>query len=94
MPTLGQVEDAILRIEEFEVAFTHASGRDARSNKTGFIPYPFKYRLNPELTVADWIRQRAEPYYGEHGYRIVVKYADGTPAHGGTKLKQVRADYR
>lgn len=94
MPTLGHAEEGIFKVEQFRVAFVHASGRNARSNKTGFLPYPWAYKLGDDWTVADWIKQRGKPTYGEHGYDIAVLYADGTKAHGGTKLKQIRADYK
>jgi len=94
LPTLGEAEEGIFKVEHFCVAFLHASGRNARSNKTGFLPYPYKYKLDDDLTVADWIKKRGRPTYAEHGYDIAVLYADGTRAHGGTKLRQIRANYK
>ena len=66
--------------------------RDARSNKRGFTPYPYQYKLNGDYTIADLINQRLAPLYDHHGLRIVVKKADGAIAMGGTRLRMVRDD--
>lgn len=93
LATLGEVEEAIRRVEKFDVVFT-LSGRAAGSNKRGFTPYPYQNKLNDDYDVKAYLGQRIIGYYAHHGLGIEVRRADGAVAAGGTKLRTVRETYK
>jgi hypothetical protein len=94
MATLGEVELSIRKVEKLDVAFVHQTGRDARSNKRGFTPYMYQYKLSDDYTVSNLINKRLAGPYEHHGLKIVVKYADGAIAMGGTRLGKVRETFK
>jgi hypothetical protein len=93
MATLGEVEADIRRVEKVDVAFLHRiSGRDARDDRRGFLPYAYVNKIGDDVAVAELVRRRLSGYE-KHGLKAVVKDASGDPVHGGTHLRSVRASY-
>jgi hypothetical protein len=93
MATLGDVEDAIRDVEEFDVVWVHDdTGRDARRDRAGYVPYGRKHKFNGDRTVTDFIRNRLGDYTDD-ALRATVRDGRGNVAHGGTQIKKVRASY-
>jgi hypothetical protein len=78
-------------VERFEVTIRHADGRDMRSDKQGLPSYPYQIAAKNDFTVAQWREQRFKQVFP--GYEVTVWLADGTEAHGVTKLATVRDSY-
>lgn len=91
MPMLKSVERKIATTEGFEITLRHADGRDMRSDKDGLPSYPYANAAKNDFTVAQWREQRFKKIYP--GYEVTVWLADGSEAHGGTKLSTVRDSY-
>lgn len=91
MPKLKSLERKIANLEGFEVTLRHPDGRDIRSDKEGLPPYPFQVAAKNDFTVAQWREQRFKQSYP--GYEVTVWLADGSEAHGGFKLANVRDSY-
>jgi hypothetical protein len=91
MPKLKSVERKIATVEGFEVTVRHADGRDMRSDKQGLPSYPYQNAAKNDFTVAQWREQRFKQIYP--GYEVTVWWADGTEAHGVTRLATVRDSY-
>lgn len=94
LATLGEIEDKIFEVEGFFVRFTHADGRNARSNKRGFAPYPYQSKKHPTTTVSSYLKLRVDEHYGHHGLKTVVIFKDGAIAMGGNQLGTVRESYK
>ena len=91
MPKLKSVERRIANVEGFEVSVRHADGRDMRSDREGLPMYPYQNAAKNDQTVAQWRETRFKQTYP--GLEITVWLADGTEAHGVTKLSTVRDTY-
>ncbi|MEW6754256.1 MAG: hypothetical protein AB1505_25225 [Candidatus Latescibacterota bacterium] len=91
MPLLKSVERTIANVEGFEVTVRHATGRDMRSDKEGLPSYPYQKAAKNDFTVAQWRDQRFRQVFA--GYEVTVWLADGSEAHGVTRLSTVRDSY-
>jgi hypothetical protein len=91
MPKLKSVERIIANIEGFEITIRHADGRDMRGDKEGLPTYPYQMGARNEFTVAQWRDQRFKQVYV--GFEVTVWTADGSEAHGATKLSTLRETY-
>lgn len=91
MAKIGSVEKQIRKLEEFDVQFLHAGGRDVRADKQDVPGYDYDRKLKGSATVADWIVGRFKKKYPGYGVRVLK--ADGTKASGQTRLTTVRDSY-
>jgi hypothetical protein len=89
MATVERVERQIAKVEGFNVRIRHGrDNRDVRGDKTGIPGYDYKRRLGGARNVKDWREGRFARRYP--GYAVDVLKEDGTVAHGGTLLDNVR----
>ena len=88
---VGNVEKQIRKVEEFDVHFLHADGRDVRADKEDIPGYDYDRKLKGSATVADWIAGRFKKKYPGYGVRVLKK--DGAKASGQTRLTTVRDSY-
>jgi hypothetical protein len=98
VPTLEQVEAAILRLEGFAVAFRRRSRttgrlRDARSDLRRLPPYDYDNRFQGDRNVSEWISIRVESRYADYDLVPIVFYGDGSVAPGQTRISSVRNSY-
>lgn len=91
MAQLKSVERQIANLEGFEVTILHPDGRDARGDKQGLPGYPYLNAAKNDFTVGQWRDQRFSNAYP--GFAVRVWNADGSEAHGATKLATVRDSY-
>jgi hypothetical protein len=89
--TLKRLERSIRRVEGFDVAMLHPTGRDVRSDKQGLPGYSYSRAARDTFTVAQWRETRFRKSYP--GFSVTVLNGDGKPAHGRTLLSTVRATY-
>ena len=88
---IKNVERKIANIEGFEVTIRYVDGRDVRGDKEGLPRYEYQKAAKHDFTVAQWRDQRFSQAYA--GYQVSVWNADGSEAHGKTKLATVRDTY-
>ena len=91
MPKIKSVERQIGNREGFEVSICHPNGKDVRSDKDGLPRYTYANAAKNDFTVAQWRDHRFVQVYP--GFTVTVWLADGTEAHGATKLATVRDSY-
>jgi hypothetical protein len=91
MPQLKGVERRIANLEHFKVTILHPDGRDVRDERHLPGGYPYQYAAKDDFTVAQWKEQRFRKAYP--GFDVTVWNADGSEAHGRTKLSTVRDSY-
>ncbi len=91
MPQLMNVERQIATVEEFEVTILHPDGRDVRGDRQALPGYPYDKAAKNDFTVGQWRDQRFRKAYP--GFDVTVWNADGSEAHGATKLATVRDSY-
>jgi serine/threonine protein kinase len=82
---LQKIGRRIEKIERFEVTITFAGDPEQ-------LPaYHYQIAANKEMTVAEWRDKRFKPLFPD--CEVAVLLADGTEAHGATKLSTVRNSY-
>lgn len=93
MATIKRVENQISQIEDFDVIFVTADGRDVRGDRAGIPGYSsrFENRAPGTMTVEGWKQRRFRPLYP--GFDVEVLTADGEHARGNTRLETVRGSY-
>jgi len=91
MSKLKDVERRIAAVEGFEVTLRDPHGRDVRSDKEGLPMYRFRAAAKNDFTVSQWRKRRFNKVYP--WLEITVWSADGSVAHGGTKLSTLRDSY-
>lgn len=84
-------ERKIAGVEGFEITIRHLDGRDVRGDKDGLPTYPYVNAAKNDFTVSQWREQRFATVYP--GFAVTIWLADGTEAHGATKLATVRDSY-
>ena len=79
MPTIGEVENQIRRLEGFKVHFVHADGTNMRSDHAppGLKTYPYRNAADKTWTVAEWEQKRFALHYP--GFRVVYLTSDNLP---------------
>ena len=92
MPRVRSVEGKIEKLEGFGVRFRHAhDGRDVRSDKEDIPTFGYERAAKDDYSVSEWKKRRFAQKYPS--YDVDVLKADGSVAHGATKLGSVRATY-
>lgn len=92
MATVGDIEQAISRVERFRVHLVDAGGRNYRSDRPlGNIAYSYLNAAKGTSTVAEWRRTRFADLRCEGD--VEVLFADGLIAHGNVLLANVRTSY-
>ena len=91
MAQLKSVERQIANLEGFEVTIRHPDGRDIRGDRQGLPGYTYLNAAKNDFTVGQWRDQRFRKAYP--GFDVTVWNADGSEAHGATKLATVRDSY-
>ena len=92
MATVRSVERQIKRLEGFSVRFLHPDGHDVRGDRSNMPGYDYR-RMGPgSFRVSQWIARRFRPKYP--GFGVEVLKADGSKAHGNTRLSSVRDTYK
>ena len=92
MATVRSVERQIKRLEGFAVRFLHPDGHDVRGDRSHMPGYDNRRMAPNAFRVSQWIERRFRPKYP--GFGVEVLKADGTKAHGNTRLSSVRAGYK
>lgn len=92
MATVESVERRIEAVEGFRVAVRHPDGRNVRGDRARMPTYPFRRALADSANVTAWREGRFRLRYP--GFEVDVLHRDGSPAHGGTLLGTLRAEYR
>jgi hypothetical protein len=77
-------------LEGFDVQVFDLAGNAADLTVNGQPAYPHERKAKGSTTVANW-KNRFDTTYPN--YTVEVLAADGTIAHGNTKLESVRATY-
>ena len=91
MTTLATRMRALGDLEDFDVEVIDKDGKVVDPKKNGFAKFDFEKRAKGSTTVNDWKEKRFKKTYP--GYDCRVLQADGTEAHGNTKLETVRGTY-
>lgn len=91
MPQLKRLERQIANLEQFEITIRHLHGREVRGDRQGLPGYPYLNAAKNDFTVAQWREQRFQKAYP--GFDVAVWNADGSEAHGATKLSTVSDSY-
>ncbi|MEN9365731.1 MAG: hypothetical protein RL489_89 [Pseudomonadota bacterium] len=91
MTTLATRMRALGDLESFDVEVIDKNGQVVDAKTTGFAKFDFEKRATGSTTVNDWKERRFKKTYP--GYDCRVLQADGTVAHGNTKLETVRGTY-
>jgi hypothetical protein len=78
------------QVEGFDVKVLR-DGNPVDTSQHGLPGYPYDRAADGDVTVEEWRKTRFCKTYP--GYDCVVLYGDGTPAHGDTKLENVRETY-
>lgn len=92
MATIRSIERQIYRVEGFRVRILHGRDRrDVRGDKEGVPGFTYERAMKNDANVVQWRRQRFAQRYP--GYNVEVLRADGTTAHGGTRLGTLRRGY-
>lgn len=86
-------EQEICGIEEFCVKIKDAeSGRKIMSNKVIRCKYDYERKRSQNNTVSQWKSGRFRKVFSDE-YDVDVLFYNGTVAHGGTLLINVRSSY-
>lgn len=93
MPTVGQVETQIQRVEGFRVALlpspSRASTRKLNGNKTGIPKYKWEKGAPGSWSVQEWVEKRFNAQYPGLGVRVFA--TDGSSInYRQTKLHALR----
>ena len=91
MTTLATRMRALGDLEDFDIEVLDQNGNAVDPKTNGFAKYDFDRRAKGSMTVSDWKEKRFGATYGGYGCRVLN--ADGTEAHGNTKLESVRGTY-
>lgn len=96
MPTVGNVQKQIKRVEGFDVRFLHQGpgptpGGDVRDDRTGIPGYPYLRAAQFNISVALWIDRRFRTIYP--GFDVEVLDGNGKVVSGKKHLDTVRATY-
>lgn len=78
-------------LEGFDVQVIDKNGAVVDPTQNGFAKFDYDRRARGSITVNDWKANRFAKTYS--GYDCRVLNADGTEAHGNTKLENVRSSY-
>lgn len=92
MTTLARRVREISELEGFDVAVLDANGAPVPTNENGWRRFNYDRMARGTTTVAEWKANRFTAVYGPT-YSCIVMNADGTEAHGNTRLSNVRATY-
>lgn len=90
MPKVQKIEKRIFDIEGFEVIIRNSEGKDLRGDYV--LPKQYEaYRMTRNsFSVKEWKDKFKKQY---PGLEVDVINADGSKAHGSTKLSKVRDTY-
>jgi hypothetical protein len=91
MATVKSVERQIQRLEGLAVRFLHPDGHDVRGDRSNMPGYDYKRKAPNSFRVSQWIERRFRPKYP--GFGVEVLKADGSKAHGNTRLGTVRGTF-
>jgi hypothetical protein len=92
MPSIGNVERRIRRVEHFEARFLYLDGTDVRGDKQGLPQYPYGVAASGAITIDAWKRGRFRLAYP--GYEVKVLNRRGRALPGNTRLSTVRDSYQ
>jgi hypothetical protein len=91
MTTLATRMRELGDLEGFDVAVVTKEGTPVPTNTNGFAKFDYDRMSKSETSVSEWKTKRF--YKSYPGYDCVVINADGSEAHGNSKLTSVRATY-
>lgn len=92
MVQVKNVEKKIWDVQDFDVDFKHPDGASVRGDKKDMPQYPKKNASKNDMTVKEWKDGHFKKIYP--GFDCDVLLADGSVAHGSTKLGTVRDSYK
>lgn len=90
MTTLATRIRALSDLEGFDIQVFDNEGSPADPKTNGLPAYPYEKKARSSITVSDWKARFRKAY---PGYTCEVLNADGSIAHGNTKLESVRQTY-
>ncbi|MCK6437594.1 hypothetical protein [Rivihabitans pingtungensis] len=90
MTTLATRIRALSDLEGFDIQVFDHKGDAADLKTNGLPPYPHERKAKGSTTVAEWKGRFNKTY---PNYSCEILEADGSVAHGNTKLESVRATY-
>lgn len=91
MTTLATRVRKLSDLEGFDIIVTTSSGDPVDPKANGFRDYAYDRKAKSSITVSAWIELRFSKVYPS--YSCLVLNADGSIAHGNTKLENVRETY-
>jgi hypothetical protein len=92
---LKNLEKKMWDVEGFQVRLVHKkSGRDVRGDLRDVGNYNAQRKAKGSLTVNDFIEGRLKRRFDKFGWKGQVVCGDGSTAHGGKLLKNVRDSYK
>ena len=91
MSTVNRVQNAISKIEGFQIRIVYEGGRDVRDDRSDLPIQWNKRAAKGDLTVAAWTSSRFKAMYP--GFAVQVLDSGGRAVHGRMKLSTVRASY-
>ena len=91
MTTLATRVRQLADLEGFDIEVLDAAGNTADLKTNGLPRYNFERKARGSTTVADWKQTRFGQTYSHYSCRVLN--ADGSEAHGNTRLETVRASY-
>lgn len=91
---LKNLEKKMWTFEGFQVRLVHEkSGRDVRGDQRDVGNYNYKRKAKDNLTVTEFVEGRLKNRFEKLGWKGQVVCGDGSTAHGGKLLKNVRDSY-
>lgn len=91
MTTLATRMRALADLECFDIEVIDQNGNTVDPKTNGFPKFDFDNRAKKSMTVNEWKQGRFKVSYPNYECRVLN--ADGSEAHGNTKLASVRDTY-